>query len=244
MRQAFRHPLPDWAGWEFQAPGGGAPGVPGAGPQPPCWGGGAPHWPEGGTEGCPGAGGVPQPPAAGGGGVAGASHCGGWTVPGADGCTDPQPVGACGTGAGAETGTTGRVSSPAAAGGRPSRSGVGPGSVGSPPGVSLDIEPSRAFMRRGRHSRGWTGLAPHPRHPVRSERRDRRPAAVIWSTILRRGRVAQWQSKRLIIARSLVRIQPLLPPSRSRRPGPVPGRPCAPAPGAPVVDPRPDRGET
>ena len=52
IRQAFRHPLPDGAGWGFQAPGGGPPGVPGAGPQPPpaCCGG-APHWPAGGAAG-------------------------------------------------------------------------------------------------------------------------------------------------------------------------------------------------
>ena len=215
IRQALRQPLPDWAGWGFQAPGGGAPGVPGAGPQPPGWGGGAPHWPEGGTEGWPGAGGAPQPPAAGGGGVAGTSHCGGWTVPGADGGTEPQPAGACGTGAGggAAAGAAGRRGagtpgsrdrglvrcggSDRSAGGPVARRGWQAGSGygvrlsrrldelrrpglesgrgssgsgrGSPPGVSLDIEPSRVLMRRERHSRGWTGLAPRPRHPVRGE---------------------------------------------------------------------------
>ena len=222
IRQAFRHPLPDWAGWGFQAPGGGPPGVPGAGPQPPGWGGGAPHWPEGGLGGrrrragrAPA--GLPSRLRRRG-GVAGTSHCGGWMVPGADGGTEPQPAGACCTGAGGGTSSAGH--SPAAAGGSSSGSGGRPVSGSSPPGASLDIAPSRLDMRGVRHSRGSDVLPSRPCDPVRRQAPARRPATEIWSTILGRGRVAQWQSKRLIIARSLVRIQPLLPPFAIHAPGP------------------------
>ena len=83
----------------------------------------------------------------------------------------------------------------------------------------------------GRHSIPIRRRAVAPRHPaprVRAAWVGRRPPTRdgIWSTIRARGWVAQRQSRRLITARSPVRILPPATTLDCPTPGPAPRRPC------------------